>query len=158
MKTGRLNWQKRDVDWKDTIGFRGKDDVESPFGQWTRFEVIAKGDTLQYLVNGVKVNEAFECKPSQGRILLQVEAAEMFVRRYELYPLGGFKEKWSVAKPAAPAHGDAEVIPAYAARPPVMDLSKEPVAQTSPKYKLPRGFEMVVAATSPMVALSLIHI
>ncbi|MEI6461594.1 MAG: PVC-type heme-binding CxxCH protein [Verrucomicrobiota bacterium] len=152
MKTGRLNWQKRDVDWKDTIGFRGKDDVESPFGQWTRFEVIAKGDTLQYLVNGVKVNEAFECKPSQGRILLQVEAAEMFVRRYELYPLGGFKEKWSVAKPAAPAHGDAEVIPAYAARPPVMDLSKEPVAQTSPKYKLPRGFEMVVAATSPMVA------
>ncbi|MCX6921084.1 MAG: DUF1080 domain-containing protein, partial [Verrucomicrobia bacterium] len=152
MKGGRLNWQKRDVDWKDTIGFRGKDDIESPFGQWTRFEVIAKGDTLQYFVNGVKVNEAFECKPSQGRILLQVEAAEMFVRRYELYPLGGFTEKWSVAKPATPAHGDAEVIPAYAARPPVMDLSKEPFAQTSPKYKLPRGFEMVVAATSPMVA------
>jgi len=50
MKGGRLNWQKRDVDWKDTIGFRGKDDVESPFGQWTRFEVIAKGDTLQYFV------------------------------------------------------------------------------------------------------------
>jgi len=152
MTGGRLNWQHRAANWKDVKGFRGKDDVESPSGEWTRYEVIAKGDTLQYFVNGVKVNEAFECKPSQGRILLQVEAAEMFVRRYELFPIGGFKEKWGAAKPAAHQHGDAEVIPAYASRPPVMDLSKEQVALTAPKYKLPVGFEMVVAATSPMVA------
>jgi putative heme-binding domain-containing protein len=152
MTTGRLNWQHRAANWKDVKGFRGKDDVESPYGEWTRFEVIAKGDTLQYFVNGVKVNEAFECKPSQGRILLQVEAAEMFVRRYELYPLGGFKEKWGAAKPAAHPHGDAEVIPGYATRPAVMDLTKEQLAQAAPKYKLPPGFEMVVAATSPMVA------
>jgi len=89
MATGRLNWQHRAADWKDVKGFRGKDDVESPYGEWTRFEVIAKGDTLQYFVNGVKVNEAFECRPSQGRILLQTEAAEMLVRRYELLPLEG---------------------------------------------------------------------
>jgi hypothetical protein len=68
MKGGRLNWSKRDPDWKDVVGFRGKDDVESPFGQWTRFEVIAKGDTLVYLVNGVKVNEAFDVKPSRSRV------------------------------------------------------------------------------------------
>ena len=152
MTTGRLNWQHRAANWKDVKGFRGKDDVESPYGEWTRFEIIAKGDMLQYFVNGVKVNEAFECKPSQGRILLQVEAAEMFVRRYELFPLGAFKEKWGAAKPAAHPHGDGEVIPAYASRPVVMDLTPEQVAQTAPKYKLPRGFEMVVAATSPMVA------
>ncbi len=150
MKGGRLNWQKRDVDWKDTIGFRGKDDVESPMGQWTRFEVIAKGDTLQYFVNGVKVNEAFECKPSQGRILLQVEAAEMFVRRYELYPLGEFKEKWGAAKPAV--HGDGEEFPSYAYRPQFLELSKDQLPQGGLKHKLPVGFEMVVAATSPMVA------
>ena len=150
MKGGRLNWQKRDVDWKDTLGFRGKDDVESPMGQWTRFEVIAKGDTLQYFVNGVKVNEAFECKPSQGRILLQVEAAEMFVRRFELHPLGSFKEKWGATKPAA--HGDSEEFPAYAYRPRFLELTPEQIALNTPKAKLPPGFEMVVAATSPMVA------
>jgi hypothetical protein len=94
---GRINWSGRDVDWADKVGFRGKEDVESPFGEWTRFEVIAKGDTLRYLVNGVVVNEAFECKPSEGKILLQTEAAEMIVRRYELHPLGQFTEKWTKA-------------------------------------------------------------
>ncbi len=150
MKGGRLNWQKRDVDWKDVLGFRGKDDVESPSGQWTRFEVVAKGDTLQYFVNGVKVNEAFEVKPSQGRILLQVEAAEMFVRRFELYPLGAFKEKWGAAKPAG--HGDGEEFPYYAYRPRFLDMDQARIALDTPKAKLPPGFEMVVAATAPMVA------
>ena len=150
MTTGRLNWQHRAANWKDVKGFRGKDDVESPSGEWTRFEVIAKGDTLQYFVNGVKVNEAFECKPSQGRILLQVEAAEMFVRRFELFPLGEFKEKWGAAKPAG--HGDGEEFPSYAYRPRFLELSPEQIALNTPKAKLPPGFEMVVAATSPMVA------
>ena len=94
---GRVNWQKRDVDWKDSVGFRGRDDVESTFGKWTRMEVIAKGDTLRYLVNGVVVNEASEAKPSEGRILLQTEGAEMLVRRYVLWPLGEFKESWQPA-------------------------------------------------------------
>lgn len=92
---GRINWKHRDVDWADKKGFRGKEDVESPPGEWNRLEVIAQGDTLHYFVNGVLVNEAFDCKPSEGRILLQTEGAEMIVRRYELYPLGEFKEKWN---------------------------------------------------------------
>jgi len=100
LTAGRINWKNRDVDWMDKKGFRGREDVESPFGEWTRFEVIAAGDTLQYFVNGVLVNEAFNCNPSEGRILLQTEAAEMIVRRYELYPLGKFTEKWS-AQPAS---------------------------------------------------------
>lgn len=92
---GRINWKGRDVDWVDKKGFRGRDDVESPPGEWNRLEVIAKGDKLQYFVNGAFVNEAFECKPSEGKVLLQTEGAEMIVRRYELWPLGEFKEKWS---------------------------------------------------------------
>lgn len=92
---GRINWEKRDVDWADKINFRGKDDPDSPVGEWNRLEVIAKGDTLQYFVNGQLVNEAFDCKPAEGRICLQTEGAEMIVRRYELWPLGEFKEKWN---------------------------------------------------------------
>jgi putative membrane-bound dehydrogenase-like protein len=85
--TGRINWFGRDPDWKDAIGFRGRDDVESAFGEWTRMDVIAAGDTLVYKVNGVVVNEAFACRPSAGKILLQTEDAELLVRRLELWPL-----------------------------------------------------------------------
>lgn len=92
---GRINWKHRDVDWTDHKGYRGREDVENALGEWNRLEVIAQGDTLHYYLNGVLVNEAFDCKPSEGRILLQTEGAEMFVRRYELYPLGEFKEKWN---------------------------------------------------------------
>jgi putative membrane-bound dehydrogenase-like protein len=102
---GRINWKGRDEDWADKVGFRGKNDVESPPGEWNRLEVIAKGDTLQYFVNGALVNEAFDCKPAEGKILLQTEGAEMIVRRYELYPLGEFKEKWS----AIQASGGSDV-------------------------------------------------
>jgi hypothetical protein len=89
---GRVNWEKRDPDWADKKDFRGKDDVEKPVGEWNRLEVIAKGDTLQYFLNGVLVNEGFQAVPSAGKVLLQTEGAEMFVRRYELWPLGSFKE------------------------------------------------------------------
>ena len=88
ISAGRINWFGRDVDWTDTIGFRGRDDVESPLGEWTRMEVIADGGHLLYKVNGVVVNEAFEAKPDSGRLLLQTEQAEMFVRRFELWPIG----------------------------------------------------------------------
>lgn len=84
---GRINWAKRDVVWVDRKGFRGRDDVEKPAGEWNHLEVIARGDTLRYLLNGVTVNEAFDVKPNEGRVLLQTEGAEMFVRRYELLPL-----------------------------------------------------------------------
>ncbi|WP_372718409.1 DUF1080 domain-containing protein [Novipirellula sp.] len=88
LSSGRINWFGRDEDWADKIDFRGKQDVESRFGEWTRLEVIADGGHLLYKVNGVVVNEAFEAKPDFGKLLLQTEQAEMFVRRYELWPLG----------------------------------------------------------------------
>jgi len=86
--SGRVNWYGRDVDWADTIGFRGREDVESKHGEWTRMEVIADGDHLTYKVNGVVVNEASSARPDFGKLLLQTEQAEMFVRRFELWPLG----------------------------------------------------------------------
>lgn len=91
---GRVNWEKRDEDWTDRLGFRGRDDLDAPFGGWNRLEVIAQGNTLRYLFNGRVVNEAFDVSPAEGRICIQTEAAETLFRRCELWPLGSFKETW----------------------------------------------------------------
>ncbi len=88
LHSGRINWFGRDPDWADVRGFRGKNDVESPGQEWTRLEVICDGGRITQVVNGVVVNEGFDAVPSSGKILLQTELAELFVRRYELYPLG----------------------------------------------------------------------
>ena len=84
---GRINWFGRDPDWKDVLGYRGAKDPDSPGQEWTTLECIVKGDTLTYLVNGVLVNQATDVVPTQGKILLQTEGAEMFVRKLELRPL-----------------------------------------------------------------------
>jgi hypothetical protein len=84
----RVNWFGRDPDWKDVLGFRGAQDVESAHGQWTRIDVIADKARLEVFVNGTKVNEAVDCTPQEGRIQLQSELAEIFFRRWELWPLG----------------------------------------------------------------------
>jgi len=88
ISAGRINWYGRDPDWKDVLGFRGKEDVSSPSGQWTRFDVICDGGKITTVVNGIVVNEGFDAIPSAGKVLVQSEGAEMFVRRWELWPLG----------------------------------------------------------------------
>jgi hypothetical protein len=85
---GPVFWFGKDPDWKNVIDFRGKDDVESPHGEWNRMEVICDGDHVAVKVNDVQVNEASGLKPSSGKILIQVEGAELFVRRWELWPIG----------------------------------------------------------------------
>jgi hypothetical protein len=84
---GRINWFGRDPDWADKLGFRGKDDVDSPGQEWTKLECFMSGDSLVYRVNGTVVNRATRLTPSHGKILLQTEGAEMFVRKLELRPL-----------------------------------------------------------------------
>ncbi len=85
--SGRVNWFGRDEDWQDRLGFRGRQDVESPLGQWTRLEVIADGDRVTNLVNGTVVNEGTRSSLREGRILLQSEGAEIYFRRIDLEPL-----------------------------------------------------------------------
>lgn len=139
---GRINWRGRDEDWSDTVGFRGKNDVESPSGEWNRLEVIAKGDTLQYFVNGALINEAFDCKPAEGKILLQTEGAEMIVRRYELYPLGEFKEKWS----AIQASGGSDIGA-------VRDGQSEALSpeESMKRIQLDGPYEVQLVAAEPLV-------
>jgi putative membrane-bound dehydrogenase-like protein len=141
LTNGRINWKHRDVDWADKRGFRGREDVESPSGEWNRLEVIAKGDTLQYFVNGALVNEAFDCKPSEGKILLQTEGAEMIVRRYELYPLGEFKEKWSAIQ--ASGGSDVSVRDGQAKA-----LSPE---ESMKRIQLDGDYEVQLVAAEPLV-------
>jgi hypothetical protein len=86
-KRGRIDWYGRDPDWKDEKGFRGRDDKESPHGQWTQLDVFCDGGHVETFVNGTKVNEAFDVTPREGRIQLQAELAEIFYRRWELWPL-----------------------------------------------------------------------
>ncbi len=84
----RVNWFGRDPDWKDVLGFRGRHDVESPGFLWTRLDVIADGGHVAVYVNGKQVNEAFDVVPNFGRLQLQSELAEIFVRKWELWPVG----------------------------------------------------------------------
>jgi hypothetical protein len=80
-------WSLHDPDFKELIDTRGKQDVESPLGEWTRLECICQGDRITIVVNGTTVNECFEARPASGKILLQGEGAEVLFRKVELHPL-----------------------------------------------------------------------
>jgi Domain of Unknown Function (DUF1080) len=84
----RVNWYGRDPNWEDVKNIRGPEDQDSRVGQWTRLDVICDGGHIEVYVNGTKVNEAFEATPREGRLQLQTELAEIYFRRWELWPLG----------------------------------------------------------------------
>lgn len=84
VNAGRINWLKRDPEWKDSLSFRGENDVEKPVGEWNTLECIANDDKLTFILNGVVVNEATNVKPQKGKIQIQSEAAEIYFRKIEL--------------------------------------------------------------------------
>ncbi|MCF6310935.1 MAG: DUF1080 domain-containing protein [Verrucomicrobiales bacterium] len=94
----RINWRDRDPDWADVKGYRSKNDIENPVGEWNRMEVICKGGNIDIYINGELVNSGTQAMPAEGFICLQTESAECWLRRFELWPLGQFKEPWKVAK------------------------------------------------------------
>ena len=84
---GRIDWQYRDLGWKDVLGFRGSKDVEKPIGEWNYVEAICDGGNLTYFLNGVKILAATGASVTSGRLLFQSEGAEIYFRRIELHPL-----------------------------------------------------------------------
>jgi hypothetical protein len=87
IQKGRINWWGRDPEWKDTLGFRGKNDVEKPVGAWNTLECIALNGQITIFLNGTLVNKATDVNPVKGRIQIQSEGAEIFFRRVELTQL-----------------------------------------------------------------------
>lgn len=87
IKGKRVNWYGRDPAWKDVVGFRGKQDVENPVGQWNTLECVCEGGKITNILNGKVVNEATDSTHTRGKILFQSEGAEVFFRRIELLPL-----------------------------------------------------------------------
>jgi len=83
----RINWYARAADWKDTIGFRGPDDVEMPLGGWNASEILCDGDTITAVVNGKVVNYGTQASQSAGKIQIQSEGAEILIRRVEIGPI-----------------------------------------------------------------------
>ena len=84
---GQLWWSNHDPDFKELLDTRGKHDVESPLGQWTRVECLCSGKKITVRVNGTTVNECHDVFPASGRVLIQSEGFELFVRKFELHPL-----------------------------------------------------------------------
>jgi len=80
-------WSKHQPFFQERLDNRGKDDVASPLGQWTRVECIAAGSRLAISINGVQVNEFTDVMPAAGKILLQNEGSEIYYRNVELLPL-----------------------------------------------------------------------
>lgn len=84
---GQFWWNKHDWDFQELLDTRGRNDVESPVGDWTRVECLCAGKRVTIKVNGQTVNECYDVFPAAGRILLQTEGFEIFFRKFELHPL-----------------------------------------------------------------------
>lgn len=83
---GQLWWNSHDPDFKELIDTRGKNDVESPLGEWTTVECVCSGESVTVMVNGKTVNKAYDVHPGAGKILLQSEGFELFVRTFRIAP------------------------------------------------------------------------
>ncbi len=80
-------WSKHQPRFEEKIDTRGKDDVDSPLGEWTRLECICAGDRITVRVNGIEVNECYNVFPAAGKMLLESEGFEILFRKLELHPL-----------------------------------------------------------------------
>ena len=60
---------------------------EKPVGEWNRYEITCRGDTVTVVVNGVEQNTATGVSVSEGHICLQSEGAPIEFRNVRLEPL-----------------------------------------------------------------------
>jgi Domain of Unknown Function (DUF1080) len=83
----QLWWSNHDPDFKELLDTRGKHDVESPTREWTRVDCICDSAKITIRVNDTTVNVCDDVFPAAGKILLQSEGFELFVRKFELHPI-----------------------------------------------------------------------
>jgi hypothetical protein len=60
---------------------------EKPSGEWNSADIVVRGDTIEYTVNGVLQNKITKCAPSFGKIGFQLEGYAYEMRNIKLAPL-----------------------------------------------------------------------
>jgi len=60
--------------------------MEKPAGEWNRYEIAVRGDTVTLTINGREVNRATRCAVVPGKICLTAEGDEYYFRNVELIP------------------------------------------------------------------------
>lgn len=141
----RINWRDRDPDWADVKGYRGAKDIENPVGEWNRMEVICKGGDMDIYINGELVNSGTKAMPAEGYICLQTESAECWLRRFELWPLGEFKEEWKEAERSEDLGYSAD---GSAILPRRFPMSAE---ESLKNWEVDGDFEIELVASEPLV-------
>ncbi len=84
---GHVHNKVWDKEWQNTTGFRGEIDYENPDGDWNQLVAISSGNQIDVYFNGEWVNSARDVFPTSGKLQVQLEWSEYFIRRFELLPL-----------------------------------------------------------------------
>ena len=66
---------------------RMKDSSEKTPGEWNKYEIICKGDTVEATINGQLQNKVTGVTISKGYIGLQSEGVPIMFRNIELTPI-----------------------------------------------------------------------
>ena len=77
-------WSQHEIGFLERLDTRGRNDIASPMGEWTRVECICQADRITIKINGVTVNECYDVSPKSGKILLENEGNEVFFRNIKL--------------------------------------------------------------------------
>lgn len=63
------------------------ENFENPNPEWNTIEVICYDDKSEHYVNGHLINHAYNLSTTEGKILFQLEGAEIYYKTIELLPL-----------------------------------------------------------------------
>lgn len=83
--SGRVDNLMYDGTWKDdesqpTVA------PEKPYGEWNTLELVCKGNTAEYILNGKTLLQLFDLEPAAGRIQLQSECHAIEYRNITIEP------------------------------------------------------------------------
>lgn len=63
------------------------DDSEKPLGEWNTMRIECLKDKIRVWVNGILVNDGYNCTATKGQIALQAEGSEVEFRKLVLTPI-----------------------------------------------------------------------
>jgi hypothetical protein len=52
-----------------------------PSGQWNELRILCQGEVIETRLNGELINRATKVWPREGKILVQCEGSEIFIRK-----------------------------------------------------------------------------